>query len=366
MSPAWIRRRKIGPSTRTPKARTSYQVLYRRLVGAGARQDPVHSAGSFTTEREAKLRRDLVAGWIAQGLDPKTELAKVSLEPQREKTLRAWAPEYQRSRIDVADETARKIPSHLKRIVGMHGDRDPATLTIADLQEWVGDLADSGLKPATVARYMVTYKLLLDYTGVDPNPARDRRVKLPRIDVAEIVPPTGRQVLAMLDKAPHRWRLSFITIEQTGMAIGETSELAWGDVDVPACRFRLRRSTVKGGIRARARVVQVPEWLMGFIADTCPLEDRAATRRVFPVLAGGVAWNTMDRACKAASIPTFSPHDLRHRRISLWHGQGIPLKQLSERAGHSKASMTLDVYSHVVPDDEIAVAAFEALLVVTR
>jgi hypothetical protein len=29
--------------------------------------------------------------------------------------------------------------------------------------------------------------------------------------------------------------------------------------------------------------------------------------------------------------PHFHPHDLRHRRISLWHHQGIPARQLAER-----------------------------------
>jgi integrase len=58
----------------------------------------------------------------------------------------------------------------------------------------------------------------------------------------------------------------------------------------------------------------------------------------------------MYRACNAAGIPNFTPHDLRHRRLSLWHGQGIPAAELAAPAGHSKSSMTLDVYSHVLLD----------------
>ena len=29
------------------------------------------------------------------------------------------------------------------------------------------------------------------------------------------------------------------------------------------------------------------------------------------------------RACQAAGVPAFSLHDLRHRRISLWHRHGV-------------------------------------------
>jgi len=89
---------------------------------------------------------------------------------------------------------------------------------------------------------------------------------------------------------------------------------------------------------------------MEIIEETCPLEDRTAERRVFPGATPNDYTKCMARACLAAGIPSFSPHDLRHRRLSLWHGQGVPAAELAARAGHSKSSMTLDVYSHVLLD----------------
>jgi integrase len=83
------------------------------------------------------------------------------------------------------------------------------------------------------------------------------------------------------DHSTRARRLALIVLEQCAMAIGETCKLAWGDVDVAESKFRLRRSTVKGQIGARARWVQVPRWLMDAIEDTCPLEDRTADRPVF-------------------------------------------------------------------------------------
>ena len=62
--------------------------------------------------------------------------------------------------------------------------------------------------------------------------------------------------------------------------------------------------------------------------------------------------DAMMRACRAAGIPGYSPHDLRHRRGSLWHAGGMPARELAERMGHSKASMSLDVYTHVMAPDE--------------
>jgi integrase len=70
----------------------------------------------------------------------------------------------------------------------------------------------------------------------------------------------------------------------------------------------------------------------------------------------------MARACKQASIPHFHPHDLRHRRITIWHHEGIPARVLAERAGHARASMSLDAYSHVMPLDEVPIERFSALI----
>ena len=54
-------------------------------------------------------------------------------------------------------------------------------------------------------------------------------------------PPIGEQVEAISRYAPKRWRLALGTLEQTGMRIGELSELEWRDVDVTGSRFRIRR-----------------------------------------------------------------------------------------------------------------------------
>jgi len=59
-------------------------------------------------------------------------------------------------------------------------------------------------------------------------------------------------------------------------------------------------------------------------------------------------------------IPSYSRHDLRHRRGSPWHASGMPARELAERMGHSRASMSLDVYTHVMPPDEVSSERFLA------
>jgi integrase len=115
--------------------------------------------------------------------------------------------------------------------------------------------------------------------------------------------------------------------------------------------------------RDRARWVYVPQWLMDAIEDTCPLEDRTAQRRVFQGITEATAYQAMTRTCKNAKVPHYHPHDLRHHRITIWHQSGVPARELAERAGHARPSMSLDVYSHVMPADEVAQEHFQAVLV---
>jgi integrase len=214
---------------------------------------------------------------------------------------------------------------------------------------WVAEISET-LKPGTVRLYVIAFRLLLDFAGCDPNPARDPRVKLPKRVREEPSPPPAEHVEAILAAMSERYRLLFVMIEQGALRLGEAVSLRWGDVDAAGLRLRLPRSATK---RDQARWVYLPEWLIDAIEQTCPLEDRTSERRVFQGLTEASAYQGMTRACKNAKVPHYHPHDLRHRRITIWHQSGVPARELAERAGHSRPSMSLDVYSHVMPADEV-------------
>jgi integrase len=60
-----------------------------------------------------------------------------------------------------------------------------------------------------------------------------------------------------------------------------------------------------------------------------------------------------------AGLPQMRFHDLRHTAATLLLIQGVHPKIVSEMLGHSTVSMTLDTYSHVLPDmQRDATAAF--------
>ena len=87
---------------------------------------------------------------------------------------------------------------------------------------------------------------------------------------------------------------------------------------------------------------------------------------MFQGISEASAYQTMTRACHTAGIQHYHPHDLRHRRITVWHQSGVPAQELAERAGHAKPSLSLDVHSHVMPADEIPSERFAPLLAERR
>ena len=324
----------------------------------GGRAYPWVHAGSFKIQREAKVRRDLVAGEIAAGRNPAEILRALAASPTTFACLDTWASRFLDSRIDVDVNTKKNYTSALRKIGETFGDRDPATITATEIAEWIAGLSETR-KPGTLNQYLIAFRLLLDHVGLDPNAARDPRVKLPKHVREEPNPPSAEHTEAILGALGEKWRLLLVTIEQGALRLGEAVSLRWADVDAAGLRLRLPKSATK---RDRARWVYLPEWLMRAIEDTCPLEDRVPDRKVFQGITEASAHQAMSRACRNAKVPHYHPHDLRHRRITIWHQSGIPARELAERAGHARPSMSLDVYSHVMPPDEVASVRFLSLL----
>jgi integrase len=135
-------------------------------------------------------------------------------------------------------------------------------------------------------------------------------------------------------------------LDATGMRIGELEALTWGDMDEPRSRWRI--ATSKTG---RPRWVTPPPILYAAVQDLCARDDRHADRKVFEGVTGDRLRTSLTRACTASGVPAFSPHDLRHRRVSLMHLSGVPWARIGEAVGHDDITTTSRVYTHVVTDE---------------
>jgi integrase len=124
--------------------------------------------------------------------------------------------------------------------------------------------------------------------------------------------------------------------------------LSWGYVDEERSRWRVSASVSK---TRHARWVSVPPEVFAAVTALVAREDRVPERRVFQGFGGNRFRTALTRACTAAGVPTFSPHDLRHRRISLLHLAGIPWARIGEHVGQRSLRVTADTYSHVLVDE---------------
>jgi integrase len=57
-----------------------------------------------------------------------------------------------------------------------------------------------------------------------------------------------------------------------------------------------------------------------------------------------------------AGVPRIRIHDLRHTHITLALASGANLKAVSQRVGHAKTSITMDLYAHVLPEQHLDVS----------
>jgi integrase len=74
-------------------------------------------------------------------------------------------------------------------------------------------------------------------------------------------------------------------------------------------------------------------------------------RPVFQGVTADRLRTAIGRACVAAGVPAFSPHDLRHRRISLEHLRNAPWARIGELAGQRNLAVTPNTYTHVLADE---------------
>jgi integrase len=144
--------------------------------------------------------------------------------------------------------------------------------------------------------------MILDFAGVQPNPARDKiHVRLPREAKTQIQPPTAAQVLEVHRLLPARYRLPLLVLDATGMRLGELEGLTWGDVDEQRGRWRVTAAVAK---TSKARWVSVPPPVFDAVTALVPRDDRTPGRRVFQGFDGDNFRTAIARACTAAGVPS--------------------------------------------------------------
>ncbi|MDX6644679.1 MAG: hypothetical protein QOK40_406 [Miltoncostaeaceae bacterium] len=325
---------------------------------AGGRGSPLEHGGTFRTRAEADTRRMVIAGDLAALRRP--ELRPPAPPPAPE-TLDALYERYLASRLDLDPKSLRTY-TQARALFGLTGlgARAVSEITHEQVQAWVAALlapkpTGRGLAASTVKTYLKPLRGALDFAGRihADNPARDPRVRLPRIPRKTITPPSRAEFAAIV-AAAGRWAAHLRLLEGTGMREDELAGWQIGDIDWRRQRVRVRREQTKGGTHGERWIPLLPDLSALLEAILPPLEDRDPLAPILPHFTARQLWGGLGTACKLAGVVHRSPHELRRRYISRLVLAGVDPVRIARVAGHAKASMSLDEYSGVLLDEPLA------------
>jgi integrase len=206
------------------------------------------------------------------------------------------------------------------------------------------------------------------------NPADD--VKAPTPTPKEMHPLSAEEARRLLDAArDDRFEAFYVLAVHTGMRRGELLGLKWDDVDLENATVRVRRTLTRidNGCRLALgppknkksrRTVRLTEravealrsHLERQLAEIEALGDLYKDQGlVFTTEAGtlinpsNLRQRSLAPLLKRAGLPQITFHDLRHTCASLLFQKNVHPKFVQELLGHASVSITLEIYSHMLP-----------------
>jgi integrase len=244
-----------------------------------------------------------------------------------------------------------------------------ADVSHAEVQSWVMKLS-AQRSAATVRKVHRVLSLILALAVKDGRLARNPAagVNLPQVVEGERRYLTHGQVVTLADACGRDYRLVVLFLAYTGCRWGEMAALRVARLDLLRRRAEITESvtvvrgrqvwgTPKGHER---RSVPIPRFLVDGLA--AHVAGKARDELVFCGAKGGALRSQVFQrsaftaAAGAVGVKGMHPHELRHTAASLAIAAGANVKVVQTMLGHKSATMTLDLYGHLFPDqlDEVA------------
>lgn len=157
------------------------------------------------------------------------------------------------------------------------------------------------------------------------------------------------------------------------MRCGELLALHWSDSDFTNCSLQVKRTMTHfkglGYVEAEPktaksrRQIKLPFFVVEILSNHQARQEEQRRKNsevwtdkglVFTGETGNyisltALRRTFNGVLKQAGLPHMRFHDLRHSAATIMLSKGIHPKVVQEILGHSQISVTLDVYSHVLP-----------------
>lgn len=298
--------------------------------------------------------------------------------------LERWLNDSKRD--NLAQRTFANYQAHIRgHLVPALGRVKLRSLTPAQIQALYRVKLDAGLSPATihsihaVLRGALTQAVrwkLLPYNVAEA-------VELPKLVRHEGKTFSVEEAKRFLEAArEERLEALYVLAITCGLRQGELLGLAWEDVDLERGTMRVRRQLQRmrdgsglaflplknpdgrrevalGPMAVEAlrkhRTRQVEEKLMlGALYEDMGLI--LATPKGTPLEASNVVNRSFKPLLERAGVPRIRFHELRHTCGTIMGSTGVDPKYAQDRLGHSDISVTLNTYTHVLPDVRAEVA----------
>jgi integrase len=333
----------------------------------------------FGTRREAErfLREQQVA--VQRG----THINPADTQRQFSYLADAWRATW----IDLEPKTAAGYESILNRhVLPRWADAKVGAISAEVVQKWINDLAASGRNPKTVSNVYGVLRAVLN-VAVERNyiPANPCAVvRLPRRAGHQRVQLflTAQEVEALAEAITPRYRLLVYAAAYTGLRAGELHALRRRDVDLLHRKLRVSRALKdintsspnipdesKGLIfgptkTGASRSVGLPRFLADMLADHIdPLgpDDLVFTSREGEPIRQTNFMRRHFKPAVRAALPAEKHrlrfHDLRHTCAALLIAADAHPKAIQEHLGHRDIQTTFNVYGHLLPSAQEALAA---------
>lgn len=343
--------------------------------------------------------RQVVARKLAEALRDRNKGAPIIADERLTvaRYLSDWLERMQPPR--VRPSTHRRYGQQLAHVVSAYGDLRLTRLTAAQLATLYARLqrpTDAKRRPlsaSSVHHIHVVLRESLDDAvklGLVAANVTDR-VDAPKLLRAGIQPYTTEEAQRLLEAARgERLEALYVVALTTGMRLGELLALSWRQVDLEELTLQVVASLQRVGMGRAGWQVGEPKTAHSRrkIALT-PLAVEVLrahrARQLAERMAVADVWHDNDLVfCDAlgdyldarhvtryefhpllrrAGLPIRRFHDLRHSSATLLLKAGVHPKIVSEMLGHSTIAITLDIYSHALPDMQRGAAgAMEGIL----
>lgn len=321
-------------------------------------------ANQFAREVETDVRR---GDWI----DPRLG----------RRTFSQWADEYLATIVHLRAVTRGDYERQLRvHILPAFGDWPVAHIEPVDVRRFFAELRAQGLAPKTLQKVRLVLRQVLEAARVSGAVKTNAcaGIKLPRAEAKEPIFLTAEQVelLARATRPPYDVLVRFAAAtglrpsELCGLRVGRLN-LVKGEVEVAEAltvvKGRVEVGPTKSSTRRTVQLTRaLTEQVAAHLAERAAVNGRPLRPDEFVFVApeGGPLRRDLlhkrifRRAVLDAGLPpALRLHDLRHTCASLLIALGAHPKVIQEWLGHASITVTMDVYGHLFPSLNAALAS---------